>query len=32
VEAVALIDQQTAQLHLQFGILLVIGLIIGAVI
>ncbi|UCD38851.1 MAG: 1,4-dihydroxy-2-naphthoate octaprenyltransferase [Fidelibacterota bacterium] len=32
VEAVALIDQQTAQVHLQFGILLVVGLILGAVI
>ncbi|UCH11468.1 MAG: prenyltransferase, partial [Fidelibacterota bacterium] len=32
VEAVAMTDQQTAQVHLQFGILLVIGLIIGAVI
>ncbi len=32
IEAVALIDQQTAQVHLLFGLLLIVGLILGAVI
>jgi len=32
IEAVALIDQATAQLHLLFGLLLIVGLILGALI
>ena len=31
IESIALLDQQTAQVHMQFGVLLAIGLIIGAV-